>query len=49
MISARIAARLERWGLPHTHVRTLAAQFTAQAFITTDLDNNQITAFHPGE
>src|SRR6202020_2976702 len=22
--------------------------FTAQAFITTDLDNNQITAFHPG-
>ena len=23
-------------------------QFTAQAFITTDLDDNQITAFHPG-
>ena len=22
-------------------------QFTAQAFITTDLDDNQITAFHP--
>ena len=22
--------------------------FTAQAFITTDLDDNQITAFHPG-
>ena len=23
-------------------------EFTAQAFITTDLDDNQITAFHPG-
>jgi adenosine kinase len=23
-------------------------QFTAQAFITTDIDDNQITAFHPG-
>jgi adenosine kinase len=26
----------------------VAGQFTAQAFITTDLDDNQITAFHPG-
>jgi adenosine kinase len=25
-----------------------AGSFTAQAFITTDLDDNQITAFHPG-
>jgi adenosine kinase len=39
---------LERWNLPRTHVRTVASEFTAQAFITTDLDNNQITAFHPG-
>ncbi len=30
------------------HVTELADQFTAQAFITTDLDNNQIIAFHPG-
>jgi adenosine kinase len=30
------------------HVRTLDDEFTAQAFITTDLDDNQITAFHPG-
>ena len=30
------------------HVRVLEEQFTAQAFITTDLDDNQITAFHPG-
>jgi adenosine kinase len=28
--------------------RRVAGQFTAQAFITTDLDDNQITAFHPG-
>ena len=30
------------------HVRVLDEEFTAQAFITTDLDDNQITAFHPG-
>jgi adenosine kinase len=29
-------------------VRELDEEFTAQAFITTDLDDNQITAFHPG-
>ncbi len=27
---------------------TIDGEFTAQAFITTDLDANQITAFHPG-
>jgi adenosine kinase len=31
-----------------THVRVIDGEFTAQAFITTDLDDNQITAFHPG-
>jgi adenosine kinase len=41
-------ARLDGLGLPCTHVRRIADSFTAQAFITTDLDNNQITAFHPG-
>jgi adenosine kinase len=30
------------------HVKELPDLFTAQAFITTDLDDNQITAFHPG-
>lgn len=30
------------------HIRVLDDVFTAQAFITTDLDDNQITAFHPG-
>jgi adenosine kinase len=39
---------LERCGVPRTHVRTVESEFTAQAYITTDLDNNQITAFHPG-
>jgi adenosine kinase len=39
---------LDHWGVARTHLRTLKEAFTAQAFITTDLDNNQITAFHPG-
>jgi adenosine kinase len=30
------------------HVLTIDGEFTAQAFITTDLDANQINAFHPG-
>jgi len=45
---APYAAWLAQHGLPATHLRTVADHFTAQAFITTDLDNNQITAFHPG-
>lgn len=40
--------RLDRLGLPRTHVTQVPGSFTAQAFITTDLDDNQITAFHPG-
>ncbi len=35
-------------GLPRTTSPRCPAAFTAQAFITTDLDDNQITAFHPG-
>ncbi|MEW5944372.1 MAG: carbohydrate kinase family protein [Pseudomonadota bacterium] len=42
------ARRLDELGLPQTHVRRVPQTFTAQAFITTDLDDNQITAFHPG-
>jgi adenosine kinase len=41
-------SRLERLGLARTHLRVIGDTFTAQAFITTDLDDNQITAFHPG-
>ncbi|MDR1162522.1 MAG: carbohydrate kinase family protein [Candidatus Accumulibacter sp.] len=39
---------LDATGLDRTHVLTLDDQLTAQAFITTDMDDNQITAFHPG-
>ncbi len=40
--------RLDALGLPRKHVREIPGALTAQAFITTDLDDNQITAFHPG-
>ncbi|MDR0528145.1 MAG: carbohydrate kinase family protein [Zoogloeaceae bacterium] len=40
--------RLTRLGLPLARIRQIPGTFTAQAFITTDLDDNQITAFHPG-
>ena len=45
---APYAARLDSLGIPRTHLREVPGAFTAQAFITTDLDDNQITAFHPG-
>src|SRR5579883_318072 len=41
-------ARLEALGIPLEHVRQVEDTYTAQAFITTDLDDNQLTAFHPG-
>jgi adenosine kinase len=40
--------RLERLGIAPECVRQVPDTLTAQAFITTDLDDNQITAFHPG-
>ena len=40
--------RLGELELSARHVRRVEDQFTAQAFITTDIDDNQITAFHPG-
>jgi adenosine kinase len=40
--------RLRHLTLDACHVREIPDTFTAQAFITTDLDDNQITAFHPG-
>jgi adenosine kinase len=39
---------LTRAGVSTEHVRVIDGELTAQAFITTDLDDNQITAFHPG-
>ncbi|MCB1636878.1 MAG: carbohydrate kinase family protein, partial [Xanthomonadales bacterium] len=41
-------AHMQACGIGLDHVRQLDDCFTAQAFITTDLDDNQITAFHPG-
>ncbi|MCK9367971.1 MAG: carbohydrate kinase family protein [Metallibacterium scheffleri] len=38
----------EACGIRLDQVREIDDLFTAQAFITTDLDDNQITAFHPG-
>ncbi|HEX7802178.1 MAG TPA: carbohydrate kinase family protein [Pseudoxanthomonas sp.] len=35
-------------GIDMSQVKVIDELFTPQAFITTDLDNNQITAFHPG-
>jgi len=42
------AAWLEGRRIPMSHIKAIKKQFTAQAYITTDLDDNQITAFHPG-
>ncbi len=42
------AARLDKLGIKRDAIRELPEHFTGQAFITTDLDDNQITAFHPG-
>jgi len=40
--------RLKSLGISTEFVRQLDETYTAQAMIMTDLDNNQITAFHPG-
>ena len=40
--------RIESWGASTAFVRTVPESHTAQAIIITDMDNNQITAFHPG-
>ena len=40
--------RFERLGIPTRAIRKIADAYTAQCFVTADLDNNQINAFHPG-
>jgi adenosine kinase len=40
--------RLEQMQIDASHIRQIDQSFTAQAMITTDQANNQITAFHPG-
>ena len=39
---------LDKLGISTRYVRHLPGEFTPQAFITTDIEDNQITAFHPG-
>ena len=39
---------LDAMGISTRYVRHMEGEFTPQAFITTDIDDNQITAFHPG-
>lgn len=40
--------RLEQLDISRQNITTINSSYTAQAFISTDADNNQITAFHPG-
>lgn len=39
---------LDGRGIDRRHITAVPGSYTAQAYITTDLDDNQITAFHPG-
>jgi len=39
---------LDDHGISSEHIRHIESSYTAQAYITTDQDDNQITAFHPG-
>jgi adenosine kinase len=39
---------MKKAGVPADYVKVLDSEHTPQAFIITDQDNNQITAFHPG-
>ncbi len=39
---------MDKVGVSRDYLAQIDDAYTAQAFITTDLDDNQITAFHPG-
>lgn len=39
---------IEDCGIDSRYIKIIDNTYTAQAFITTDMDDNQITAFHPG-
>ncbi len=41
-------AWMQKQNINTTHMRVIEGAYTGQAFITTDIDDNQITAFHPG-
>lgn len=42
------AERLDKLGISRKHIRQIPGTFVPQAFIVTDIDANQISAFHPG-
>ena len=42
------ATWMDKHDISRRHVHVKKDSYTAQAFITTDMDDNQITAFHPG-
>ena len=46
--SAPYIDRLDKLGISRRCIKMIDSSYTAQAFITTDIDSNQITAFHPG-
>jgi len=39
---------MKKTGVPRDHIKVIDSEHTAQGFVTTDLDDNQIWAFHPG-
>ncbi len=39
---------MDQCGISRKHIRVIDGEYSAQAYITTDQDDNQITAFHPG-
>ena len=45
---APYAEWMDQVGISRDHVRVIDGSYTAQAYITTDQDDNQITAFHGG-
>ncbi|MFC7419073.1 carbohydrate kinase family protein [Iodobacter arcticus] len=45
---APYAERLDTLGIRRDSIQEVANTFTGQCFLTTDLDDNQINAFHPG-
>ncbi len=45
---APYASWMDAQDISRDYLRTIEGEYTAQAYITTDQDDNQITAFHPG-
>ena len=45
---AAYAHWMDQCDINRKFIRVIQGEYTAQAYITTDMDDNQITAFHPG-